>query len=246
MLTFLRKVRKSLIDSGSTRRYLIYAVGEILLVMIGILLALQVNNWNENNKLRKYEISSLKDIKSDLLVSAENLKLCNNTDSLFVRNYDIILAHIQNSKPYHDSLKDHFAELIEWATPTFSTGAYESLKSSKGLDVISNNSLRKEIIFIHETRYSINLDRYEREEAMVHQELMLPVFSDLFSYIWTESDKGAVPINYNDLLGNSKFINVLNLTRKYRISSFFAERDTYDRIQKLVKQIDKEIQRLEN
>lgn len=46
MLTFLRKIRKNLIESGSVRKYLIYAIGEIILVMIGILLALQVNNWN--------------------------------------------------------------------------------------------------------------------------------------------------------------------------------------------------------
>ena len=50
MFTFLRKIRKSLIESGSTGKYLVYAVGEIALVVIGILIALQVNNWNENQK----------------------------------------------------------------------------------------------------------------------------------------------------------------------------------------------------
>jgi hypothetical protein len=50
MLHFLRRIRRSLINTGATRKYLLYAVGEIALVMIGILLALQVNNWNEGNK----------------------------------------------------------------------------------------------------------------------------------------------------------------------------------------------------
>ena len=50
MISFLRKIRKSLIKSGSARRYLLYSIGEIALVVIGILLALQVNNWNERRK----------------------------------------------------------------------------------------------------------------------------------------------------------------------------------------------------
>jgi len=72
MLTFLRRIRKSLIDSlpsrqagGSARKYLVYAIGEILLVMIGILLALQVNNWNEGQHEKKRTTLYLQNIKSD-------------------------------------------------------------------------------------------------------------------------------------------------------------------------------------
>jgi hypothetical protein len=53
MLHFLRKIRRSLIDTGTTRTYLLYTIGEILLVMVRILLALQVNNWNEEKKDRQ-------------------------------------------------------------------------------------------------------------------------------------------------------------------------------------------------
>jgi len=50
MHTFLRKIRKSLIESGGARKYMLYAIGEIALVVIGILIALQINNWNEWRK----------------------------------------------------------------------------------------------------------------------------------------------------------------------------------------------------
>jgi hypothetical protein len=53
MLTFLRKIRWSLLESGSARKYIFYAIGEIALVVIGILIALQINNWNEWKKDRK-------------------------------------------------------------------------------------------------------------------------------------------------------------------------------------------------
>ena len=55
MIRFFRKIRKGITFSGGIKKYFFYAVGEILLVMIGILLALQVNNWNENRKDRKKE-----------------------------------------------------------------------------------------------------------------------------------------------------------------------------------------------
>ena len=50
MIKFLRRIRQKLITENKFSKYLLYAVGQILLVMVGILLALQVNNWNEDRK----------------------------------------------------------------------------------------------------------------------------------------------------------------------------------------------------
>lgn len=52
MVTFLREIRHLLIESGSLRKYFFYAIGEIAMVVIGILIALQINNWNEWKKDR--------------------------------------------------------------------------------------------------------------------------------------------------------------------------------------------------
>ena len=50
MIKFFRKIRCDLIEKNKTRKYLKYAIGEIVLVVIGILISLQINNWNENQK----------------------------------------------------------------------------------------------------------------------------------------------------------------------------------------------------
>ena len=69
MIKFFRKIRRNLLSEGKTGKYFKYAIGEIILVVIGILIALQINNWNENRKLKineNYVIENLiEDLQSD-------------------------------------------------------------------------------------------------------------------------------------------------------------------------------------
>jgi hypothetical protein len=74
MITFLRKIRKSLLMSGSTKKYILYAVGEIALVVFGILIALQINNWNENRKSNKLVKSHLETLKEDLMTDLDQIQ----------------------------------------------------------------------------------------------------------------------------------------------------------------------------
>ncbi|HPG09374.1 MAG TPA: DUF6090 family protein, partial [Saprospiraceae bacterium] len=66
MIHLFRKIRKELIKGNRTTQYLRYAIGEIILVMIGILLALQVNNWNENRKDKIIEQEYLNRLQLDI------------------------------------------------------------------------------------------------------------------------------------------------------------------------------------
>ena len=64
MIKFFRHIRKSMIMKNNTLKYFKYAIGEIALVMIGILLALQVNNWNEEKKLHLYRFRVIRKFKA--------------------------------------------------------------------------------------------------------------------------------------------------------------------------------------
>jgi len=68
MITLFRRIRQKLIDSGSITKYLLYAVGEILLVVVGILIALQVNNWNEERK----DLTKEQEYLERLLIEVQN------------------------------------------------------------------------------------------------------------------------------------------------------------------------------
>ena len=73
MLPFFRKIRYKLAKDNQFIKYSRYAIGEIVLVVIGILIALQVNNWNEDKNIRKIEHKLLQELKADLAVFDEQL-----------------------------------------------------------------------------------------------------------------------------------------------------------------------------
>ena len=66
MLHFFRKIRRDLIDNSKSYKYFKYAIGEIVLVVLGILIALQINNWNENRNISKIELALLANLKNDI------------------------------------------------------------------------------------------------------------------------------------------------------------------------------------
>ena len=87
MLKFFRTIRKKLIEKDNVRKYLLYAIGEILLVVIGILIALQVNNWNEQRKnqikVENYTHSLIADLAKDSVAIADILENVEKETLLF-------------------------------------------------------------------------------------------------------------------------------------------------------------------
>ncbi len=89
MIGFFRKTRKKLADDNKPAKYLRYAIGEIVLVMmIGILLALQVNNWNEDRKMKIKEVKTLKELSSD----DSQIRLFDQTNNLIF--FSLTVMHV--------------------------------------------------------------------------------------------------------------------------------------------------------
>ena len=73
MIKFFRKIRQQFLTENKFSKYLLYAIGEVILVVIGILIALQINNWNERKKERAQEQKYLTEIRKNL--EADNTQI---------------------------------------------------------------------------------------------------------------------------------------------------------------------------
>ena len=155
MIKFFRKIRYDLMEQNKTGKYLKYAIGEVVLVVVGILIALSINNWNEGRKTKAIEIKVLTDIKKALISDLDNqftyqLERIQN----FKSHSATILELIEQKSPYDDSLNIRF-EVLTSAGRTYwspQITAYKQLES-KGLDLIRNDSLQLAILNIYNHQY---------------------------------------------------------------------------------------------
>lgn len=155
MIKFFRHIRQNLLNeglpagqAGKTTKYLKYAIGEIILVVIGILIALSINNWKEENANYKKQIDYLKSIKNEM---QSNLQSVNNEEKriLDVIKSKEVLIRIMSSNEAIDSITDkaivdlYIASLNVPISTTIETGAINEIISSGGLQYIKNDSIRK-------------------------------------------------------------------------------------------------------
>ena len=148
MINFFRKTRKKLADENRFIKYWRYALGEIFLVVIGILIALQVNNWNENriehNRIKKYAKSLVKDLEQDIDMLKVSLFQAEDTyfriDSL--RNY-VLQTEKENLS---STLIYTIAHDIIYRTYSWNRSTFDELKSSGSLRLIANDSLKNKLV----------------------------------------------------------------------------------------------------
>lgn len=106
MLHFLRDIRRRLIVPDNIRKYLLYAVGEVFLVVIGILIALQVNNWNENNKTSAREHKLTSSLKEEVKFAGETADIFIESEESNIEALEYTLSNWSDLS--YDTIKDQF------------------------------------------------------------------------------------------------------------------------------------------
>jgi hypothetical protein len=160
MITFFRKIRRKLADNNQFLQYSRYAIGEILLVVIGILIALSINNWNEVNKTRKTELKLLNELKEDLIETKEDLLSDIVKAKLLLATTDSLYQFAMNSK--WEQLKFSLDFIYETPRLFPKLSAYKSIQAY-GVNIISNDSLRKLITNF----YELQLERVNYGESLI-------------------------------------------------------------------------------
>ena len=233
MIKVFRNIRHQLIDKGNLKSYLLYAIGEIFLVMVGILLALQVNNWNENRKNSIREKQLLNELVTNLNSNLEAFKQNIAAQNEQIRGIDTILDYLEYKKPYQDSLAFYLRPLIYLEQITASKSTYETLKST-GLDLIQSDELRREITQLFEMTYPISINlirdvamqRYNQTQSM------------MLKYVRVNKKRTmAVPIDYNALLKDQIFINWLYDRRGWKVAVINSNQNLIEQTKALLDSI---------
>jgi hypothetical protein len=149
MISLFRKIRQSFLQQQKITQYLVYAFGEIFLVVIGILIALQINTWNELRKTREYELKMLKELKSTL--ERDRGYFASQLPRLATKHNaaNRLLTLLENKEENLDTLNRYFSNLRFEVLFQYNSGAYGSIKSG-GIDKISNDSIRGKMAGIYE------------------------------------------------------------------------------------------------
>jgi Family of unknown function (DUF6090) len=222
MIKFFSKIRKNMIKENKVRNYMLYAIGEIVLVMIGILLALQVNTWNENRKDRDEEQELLKALQIDFKETKKRFEetlIRQNT----VVNYSrrLLVLHERNQLlEKQDSIGDFvvFGALSWWRTEPV-TGTYDAMIGAGNIGLLKNKELRR---ILAEFNAELTAGFEDHEYSI-----------DLLTILTEKQSEFAFNLNYKgarSLLGlpdyqNSKENNIAIITQVKRLikdRSFFG------------------------
>ena len=224
-------------EKNKTGKYLKYAIGEIVLVVIGILIALQINNWNEEKKITNTELEILKVMRKNLNSDLRDMN--GNIKFYMVRQKaaQVVLESLNDSLYKNDSLSFSYANL--GLSPFFieTTSAYENLKSI-GFEIIKNDSLKEIIMSVYSNRYQW-MEELEDSHSNFTNTKLEPLLTD--NLIVESAFISAKPINLVELKNNHPFKETLK--KSYDFNAYMIERNKrlMNSVALLVQQITNEL-----
>jgi len=175
MIKFFRTIRKDLMENNRTGKYLKYAIGEIVLVVIGILIALQINNWNEKRKDRikeKIILTQLKeDYNSNLIQLDQKIKMRSN----LINSAMAVLKHIDTSNTLNeDVIIPELMNVIK--DPTFDP-IENNIIGSGDINLIQNDSLKR--LLSRWTSDFIQVKQLELDWQKMRTDILIPFLIDV-------------------------------------------------------------------
>jgi len=242
MIRFFRKIRQQLLTENKFSKYILYAIGEILLVVIGIYIALQINNWNESRIITQKEITNLMEIKKNLNSDLENQLIPGSEYyQRSVDSYDILQSNFYNSPQSipEDSIRRlYFRMVLPWKL-AFNTVTFDNLNSI-GIDLISNDSIRENISQLYGYKYRIIMD-YHDVTVTEFREDFVPLLNN-HANVHKVLSKSELDYLKNDKPLNTRLIGMVK--RREYLRDYFL--DAKPIVEQLIANIETEIERLED
>ena len=249
MIKFFKKIRQNLLSKGKTGKYFKYAFGEILLVVIGILIALSINNWNENRKIKNAEIEILHNLKTELKFNFEELKKINKQHKSEFED-GMYLLHLFGTDVSNVS-ESKLDSLIYNAFSGFSfeakDGYIKSLIASNKIDYLQNSELKSYISSFESMVIDANQeDGYVRkllnERFWPSTDGKLSALNSLSnSERYQEFPKGTYSSDYEWFFNNREMEDLTANIFSWKKENVLDEQTLIDKIKRMIQIIDTEL-----
>ena len=167
MINFFRKIRKKMADDNKPIEYMRYATGEIVLVVIGILIALSINNWNENRKSKIMANEVYKNLLTSLQQDSTEVQ---KIIELQTKSVEAIRKLILNDSKkelieFDEKNLDSLSKEIMLGVMSFfpKTGIYNLIVSNNGMDLLQSKEIKASLINLYDYQYK----QYENVDAII-------------------------------------------------------------------------------
>jgi hypothetical protein len=218
-----------------------YAVREIVLIVVGILVALGINNWNEDRKEYEKETLLLQELKVALQHDLEDIKVNTRFLERSLNSTEIILRHLENENSYHDSLKVHFGRMLGTTFFLSDDMIYQNLSNS-GRDMITHDTLRNAISRLYAQDYA-----YIRKLEEAEQDLLISFFNPFYSLNFENHEmfSAATPDDFVSLTRNREFTAQMRWWHDLKSVTVGRYQNLETKVEKLISIIDEELMKRE-
>lgn len=209
----------------------------MLLVTTGILLAFQVNTWSDKRKERILELNTYSELVNDLNTTVKSLRI---EEEVLNSQMYLVYNSVKNKAPLTDSLKNAFSNYMLSHPVYFRDNTYQSLRQ-KGMETLSNDSIKTKLVDLYETDFKWYSDGYLRTSNILLNNAMNFYSKHFESNLENPSNiSKATPNNYEALLNNQEFLNNLSIMIASRKGLSNWKRGIENKINSLVEEIENE------
>ncbi len=252
MLKFFRKIRQKMLSENKFSKYLLYAIDEILLVVVGILIALQINNWNEAVKTQAQELKLLKQLKIDLSENHKELTELKERITINSSAMDTAVVQLQQ-KSYYKSF-DILITLIHRKSYFNNSNSGYKLIGNGLAPIISNDSILNGVLQLYEKDF-VNIDNRQSLMNTTIDSRVYPLTNTFFrikpmsirfdALDATVSDIYS-PLDFESLSNNHEYINTLLQLKRIFEERLILSEQTNERVTTMIGLLESEIRKIEN
>lgn len=213
---FFKSPRVDAIASSKLGRYVVYALGEILLIFVGITLAISFENATESRKKEELNLGLIEGVRQSLEANVDQLTSNLEEDEGHLNSLVNVINAIDSSSEWSDSLSLEFTDAMYWTSPFLATAGYESLKQA-GLHNVKDPVVRTEMIHLFEKTYAFLIGDLDKGMWSYNDAVLQPMVGELIDVEMGDDLESlrTIPIDFTTEAERRSVVSKLQKQRFY-------------------------------